>query len=192
MNSSEVSTNRQNLTFGEYLVLAGVGTVDKDVPGLVSELPKPFECCGVRVPDSLDDLNFGQLTQLQGMKQEVDLFFEPCRAILGVVDEAILSERAIVIIAFAAWVSKEVTRINNLFATTRVPPTAEELNAGIDTLDFGPFGLVDYFAMRMGMTDHEQVMSIPWVRIYQCLKIDADKAKYERRLRKVYEDKKTV
>ncbi len=190
MDKSEVLTNRQKMTFGEYLVLADIGTVEKEIPELVTELSRPFECCGVRVPETLNDITFGQLTRLQGMGNGVQLFFEPCRAVLGVTDEAVLAERAIVVIALASWVSREITRINKLFATTRVAPTSEELNAGVETLDFGPFGLVDYFAIRMGMTDHGAVEHVPWVRVYQCLKIDADKTKYERRLRKVYEEKK--
>lgn len=38
-----------------------------------------------------------------------------------------------------------------------------------------------------GIKDHEEVMSVPWMRVYKCLQIDSEKAKYELRLRKVYE-----
>jgi len=45
----------------------------------------------------------------------------------------------------------------------------------VDKLSFGLFGLVDYYATRMGITDHEQVESVPWVRVYKCLDMDAEK-----------------
>ena len=81
-------------------------------------------------------------------------------------------------------------RINKLFASTSVPPTAEEQQAGADSLNFGPFGLLDYYALRMGITDHEAVEYVPWVRVYKCLDMDAMKMRYERRLRKILESKK--
>ncbi len=40
-----------------------------------------------------------------------------------------------------------------------------------------------------GITDHEQVESVPWVRVYKCLDMDAEKIRYERRLREIYQNK---
>ena len=71
----------------------------------------------------------------------------------------------------------------------KIVPTPEERRAGVDKLSFGLFGLVDYYATRMGITDHEQVESVPWVRVYKCLDMDAEKIRYERRLREIYQNK---
>ncbi len=46
--------------------------------------------------------------------------------------------------------NQEVERITKLFETTSVVPTPEERRAGVDKLSFGLFGLVDYYATRMG------------------------------------------
>lgn len=190
MNTNDVLTKRQKMTFREYLILADVGAIEDGTSDFVRQLPKPSDLCGIDIPQSLDEITFGQLIQLQGITKEIDLFFEPCKILLDVSNEQIVSENAITVISFAVWVSCEMERINNLLASTQIKPTPEEYQAGIDKLNFGPFGLVDYFALRMGFTDHEEVMNIPWIRIYQCMKIDAEKMLYERRLRKVYENKK--
>ena len=93
------------------------------------------------------------------------------------------------ILGFSTWVTREVERITKLFETTSVVPTPEERRAGVDKLSFGLFGLVDYYATRMGITAHEQVESVPWVRVYKCLDMDAEKIRYERRLREIYQNK---
>ena len=86
------------------------------------------------------------------------------------------------------WVAREVERINKLFASASVPPTPEEKKAGYDRLNFGLFGLVDYYALRMGITDHEAVERVPWVRVYKCMDMDARRMVVERRLRKILMD----
>lgn len=190
MDEKLVLTKCQKRTFEEYMILTSVGKIEKDVVELMQQLPKPVELCGVRVPESLDDITFGQLIRLQGITTEAEIFLEPCRVLLNVSDKKVSKEDAIAVLGFAVWVSHEMKRVNELLALTQLEPTPEEYRAGIDKLNFGPFGLVDYFALRMGIADHEEVMSMPWVRIYQCMKIDSEKAKFERRLRKVYENKK--
>ena len=181
---------RKMVSFGEYLILASIGEIETSAGELIQQLQKPMELCGKQVPNSLDDMSFGNLVSLQTIEQETDVFFEPCRILLGVSDTLVVSERAISVLAFSVWVSREMHRINRLFESTHVEPTAEEVQAGIDKLSFGPFGLVDYFALRMGIADHEEVMNTPWVRVFQCMRIDSEKVKFERRLRKVYENKK--
>lgn len=190
MINSDVLTKCQKRTFGEYMILASVGKIEDSIAELMQQLPKPSELCGVRVPESLDDMTFGQLIRLQGIDTETEVFLEPCRILLGTSAEQVSKEDVIAVMGFAVWVSHEMKRINELLSSTQLKPTPEEYQAGIDKLSFGPFGLVDYFALRMGIADHEEVMSMPWVRIYQCMKIDSEKAKFERRLRKVYENKK--
>ena len=78
---------------------------------------------------------------------------------------------------------------NKLFQSTIVNPTKEEIAAGIERLRFGPFGMVDWFAQRMHIADHDQVMALPWLRLYECARIDARRAEYERRLRDIYQQK---
>ena len=76
-------------------------------------------------------------------------------------------------------------RIGKLFKSLESDKTSEEIRAGIEKLDFGAFGLVDWYAKRMGIVDHEEVFATPWQRIYQCLKIDHENAEFEKRYRNI-------
>ena len=67
-------------------------------------------------------------------------------------------------------------------------PTAEEIRAGINKMNFGVFGMIDWYARRMGITDHEEVMSVPWVRVYKCLDMDSQTNEYHKRLTKIRND----
>ena len=37
----------------------------------------------------------------------------------------------------------------------------------------------------MGITDHEEVERVPWIRVYKCLDMDAERTRFERRLRNI-------
>ena len=60
----------------------------------------------------------------------------------------------------------------------------------MEKLDFGSFGVLDWYARRMGITNQNEVREVAWVRIFQCMKNDAIKNEYERRLAKQYKPKK--
>lgn len=155
----------------------------------LNKQPRPERLCGRRVPETLDDLSFGDLLGLQDAatgtttKSVVTLV----RLILKTrrPDAWILRERADKVFGFINWVTKELERIGGLFKATEHTPDEDEVAAGINDLNFGPFGLIDWYARRMGYTDHNDVLSVPWLRVYQCMKMDADRDKYERRLRDI-------
>ena len=67
-----------------------------------------------------------------------------CRVLLGMSACEVMKADASEVIGFCFWVAKEVKRINKLFASTSVPPTPEEKQAGAESLNFGPFGQLDY------------------------------------------------
>lgn len=175
------------MTVNELLV---VGNLSHGIEGELVKLHKPWKVGKVRTPDTLNDMSMGELMQLQSISTEMETIMVPCRVLLGMSACEVMKTDASEVIGFCFWVAKEVKRINNLFASTSVPPTPEEKQAGAESLNFGPFGQLDYFALRMGITDHEAVEYIPWVRVYKCLDMDARKIKYERRLRKILEENK--
>jgi hypothetical protein len=113
-----------------------------------------------------------------------------CTILLSLDERNALKSQANAVIGFVSWVSKELERINKLFESTNIPPTAEEKQAGVESLKFGMFGVLDYYALRMGITDHEEVEKVKWIRIYKCLDMDAKKARYEKRLRTIISQKK--
>ncbi|WP_321479760.1 hypothetical protein [uncultured Bacteroides sp.] len=185
-----VLTKCQKMNFLEFKVKLSCCRSSDDVFGQMEKLSKPRQVCGISVPEDLNDITYGQLIELQGITDNEQLFYVPCQVLLGLNRVKVNASDAEAIIGFVFWVAREVKRINKLFEATNVKPTAEEEQARIEKLNFGPFGLIDYYALRMGLTNHDEVLALPWVRIYQCMRIDSEKAKYERRLRKVYADKK--
>lgn len=178
------------MTVKEFLILSDVSSSHEDITSQMENLPRPVKVGDMPTPDTLNDLTFGQLIKLQSIATTMDVILSPCRELLGFVDEEIMICDAEQVLGFSMWTAKEVERINNLFASTSVSPTSEELRAGINQMQFGMFGLIDYFAIRMGITDHEQVESVPWVRIYKCLDIDAKRYVFQRRLRKILSEEK--
>lgn len=163
------------MTVKEFLILSNVASNAAELLDQIGKLPKPDFVAGVRVPETLNDLTIGQLMELQSVRNVIDCIMVPCRVVLGLPIDKIEKYEAADIWGFSTWVTREVERITKLFETTSVAPTPEERRAGVDKLSFGLFGLVDYYATRMGITDHEQVECVPWVRVYKCLDMDAEK-----------------
>lgn len=178
------------MTLKEFFILDGLVRNVEDVQRAISNLPKPYMVAGKRTPDTLNDLTMGELLELQSVNNERELILKACAILLSIDERKALKSKANEVLGFAMWVSKELGRISKLFESTNIPPTAEEKQAGVDSLNFGLFGLLDYYALRMGITDHEQVEYVPWIRVYKCLDMDAKKARYEKRLRNILQKKK--
>lgn len=152
--------------------------------GVFAELPKPETIGGVSVPYNLDGLTLGQLAALQQMK-ECEALSLPLKVVLDVELTGRLS--ALDVIGFATWVSRQMAEIALMFNSIAKEPTSEELRAGVNKLNFGVFGIADSYAQRMGIADHDYVLNcVSWLRVWQCMKNDADVAAYERRLRDIY------
>ena len=177
----------RKITLREFLHIQQALT--DEVEMTAENFPKPSRLCGRQVPNNLDSLMFEQLCRLQTIRNVHALLLIPPEIILGLPAAKIMRTSARDAIRFAIWVGTEIERINKLFQSTIVNPTKEEIAAGIERLRFGPFGMVDWFAQRMHIADHDQVMALPWLRLYECARIDARRAEYERRLRDIYQQK---
>ena len=173
----------------DFLIVSGYAT-DDGFQEKLQHAKRPLKVGGVETPSTLNDITMGELMQLQGISSEQDMMLVPCRVLLGLDERKVMNSEAYDVLAFVFWTAREVERINRLFASTNVPPTPEEKQAGADKMNFGMFGLVDYYAQRMGITDHEAVEHVPWVRVYKCFDMDAQRARMERRLRKILERRK--
>ena len=172
----------------EFFVICNYA--DSDFQERIQQAKRPEKVGGIRTPSILNDLTMGELMQLQGISSEREMILVPCRVLLGLDERKVMRSEAYDVLAFVFWAAREVERINKLFASTNVPPTPEEKQAGADKMNFGMFGLIDYYAQRMGITDHEAVEYVPWVRVYKCLDMDAQRIRMDRRLRKVLERRK--
>lgn len=169
----------------DFLIVGNIATNTVEIQKQIERLPKPYSVCQVVTPSTLNDLTMGELMELQEISTEKELLFVPCRILLGLNEPKVMEVDIEEVLGFVYWVAKEMERINKLFSSTSVPPTSEEKQAGSDLLNFGPFGLIDYYAQRMGITDHETVEHVPWIRVYKCLDMDAKKVRFERRLRNI-------
>lgn len=172
------------MTLKEFIKISDLASDMETLQQKMEALSKPYSVCHKKTPETLNDLTMGELMQLQSIATGKDFLFVPCRLLLSINESRLLKADAVEVLGFVYWVAKEVKRINKLFASTSVPPTPEEKQAGVDRLNFGLFGLLDYYAQRMGITDHEAVEYVPWIRVYKCLDMDAKKVLFERRLRK--------
>lgn len=178
------------MTVKEFLILSDVSSNSEDVTRQIESLPKPNTVGGVPTPDTLNDITFGQLIKLQSIATALDVILLPCCELLGLAENDIMMCDAEQVIGFSMWTAKEIQGINKLFASTSIEPTPEEIRAGIEQLQFGIFGLIDHYATRMGITDHDEVEHIPWIRVYKCLDIDAKRGAFQRRLQKILSENK--
>ncbi len=174
------------MTVKEFLIKSDVCRDQEGLRKQIEGLPKPEFIGNKRTPSDLNDITMGQLITLQSMGDSKDVALIPCKTLLCMEEKEILSAKAETILGFSMWVITEVDRINKLFSSTSVKPTKEEKQAGVEKLSFGMFGMIDHYALRMGIANHEDVEKVPWIRIYKCLDIDSEKAKFQRRLQEVY------
>lgn len=174
----------------KYFLIVSNYAIDNGFQEALQHAKRPLKVGGVETPSTLNDLSLGELMQLQGISSEREMILVPCKVLLGLDERKVMRSEAYDVLAFVFWAAREVERINKLFASTNVPPTPEEKQAGADKMNFGMFGLIDYYAQRMGITDHEAVEYVPWVRVYKCLDMDAQRIRMDRRLRKVLERRK--
>ena len=174
------------MTVKEFLIKSDVCRDQEGLRKQIEELSKPEFIGNKRTPSDLNDITMGQLIMLQSMGDSKDVALIPCKTLLCMEEKEILSAKAETILGFSMWVITEVDWINKLFSSTSVKPTKEEKQAGVEKLSFGMFGMIDHYALRMGIANHEDVEKVPWIRIYKCLDIDSEKAKFQRRLQDVY------
>ena len=171
--------NLRKITLKDWLVLVQfsdfqIGTAEEP----------PIKVGKVRTPSTLNDMSIGQLLQLSQL-QEQDVIFGICRVLLGIPAHKLLRLKATEVILFVAWVMGEVERINKLFSKLQVKRTDDEIKAGFDKIDNGAFGLIDWYAKRMGIHDHEEAQKVSWLIVYQCMKIDHDYFICQRKLMEI-------
>lgn len=146
---------------------------------------------GKLVDEDLNLIDFGtysDLCDVLATDNHIQLVSRIIEVMYPDLDEGYLTDtKAADVWGYANWVIKEIGRINELFGSIKVEYTEQEKKAGIDSVQFGTFGILDWYAKRMGIRDQNEVNKTKWVRIWQCMKNDSEEAKFNRRLQKVYE-----
>lgn len=149
----------------------------------LKNVKKPCAICGHAVPATLNLITFGQLADLQKAASQPDGALAALQALWPDITTSQLDAANVyVVTGFLRWVGKECERINALWEEIKVRHTAEERAAGAESLNFGTFGVLDWYAHRQGIADQNEVRDIKWVRIYTCMRQDNERREYERRL----------
>lgn len=179
------------MTLREFILRYPIASNKAEIEQQIQRLPRPSTLGGKNLPETLNEASMGEIMVLKRAMNingtDIDKIKSAAMTLGIVVDES--KESAEAFFGFGFWVARELERIAKLFNSTRIEPTEEEKQAGVERVNHGDFGILDWFARRMGITSHEEAEKVPWVRYYMCMKIDADNARYERELRKVYSNK---
>ena len=158
---------------------------------ILNKAEKPTYIFDREVPDNLNLITFGQYSDICDALGEED-HVKAIRGMIKSLFEDVTDEDIDVAPAYDVWglcnfICSETKHINELFSSVHLEYTEQEKKAGIDKLQFGTFGILDWYAKRMGIVDQNAVNSEKWVRIFQCMKNDSEETAYQRRLQKVYE-----
>ena len=180
--------NGDECSYKDFLVMLPCCTerVQKDLLERLKAQPRPSYLCGVEVPKNLGALSYGTLDDLRSATATDDPIGECVRILLGVNTSEFMDADVNDVFGFLSFVKNELEKINKLFADIKQTYSKEEEAAGVRDLDFGSFGVLDWYARRMGITNQNDVRDVAWVRIYQCMKNDNLQSEFERRLHKQY------
>lgn len=167
---------------------------DKKKKGLFDELEKlgrPQMILEKQTPEDLDGLTLKELINLQNARTLQDMVFVSAEAILGISKEELLKAKAFDVLRFMFFVMSELERIADMFDKIKYKPSKVEIEAGIKSIDNGIFGMIDWYARRMGFVNHDFcAKTTKWIIVYQCMKIDNTSAEYEKNLHKILTKKK--
>ena len=169
----------KNTTFGYWLTIAQAARYE------MKKHTRPMFVADRKTPETLNEITIGQLIELSEIGDTDESFYKITSIILGMTKEETNKARAVEVVRFVGWVVSEVERINKLFDKIQAKPTAKEQRAGVERLNFGLFGMIDWYARRMGIQNHDEVFNVPWARIYKCMDMDAKTRDYERRLQEI-------
>lgn len=179
-------------TYGEFLTLLPLCHKDhkEELLETLKQAKRPAFVCGMEVPANLNTITYGQLDDFSRISQsEEDPAIPVFSILLGLKAPQVYQLNVFDVFGMLNFVRSELERINALFASIKVNYSAEEISAGVEELNFGTFGVIDWYAKRMGITNQDEVYSVAWIRIYTCMKNDNEKAEYEQRLNKQYMEK---
>lgn len=179
-------------TYGEFLILLPLCHKDhqEELLATLKQAKRPAFVCGKEVPANLNTITYGQLDDFSRISQsEEDPAVKVFSILLGLEASQVYQLNVFDVFGMLNFVRSELERINALFADIQPTHSSEEIAAGIEDLNFGTFGVIDWYAKRMGITNQDEVYDVAWIRIYTCMKNDNEKAEFEQRLNKQYMEK---
>lgn len=173
--------------FRDWLIIANHAGFKFDADAKVDN--KPDRIGKYPTPKSFEDMTFGQIVQLSELGEADNMMLAIVNITMGLDYKTAANAPAVDVVKYVLWVTEQLQKVNRLFDKLKSSYTPEELQAGAERLNFGIFGMVDAYARRMGITDHEEVLKTPWMVVYKCMEMDYQTNQYERRLNKIHADK---
>ena len=177
------------VTLRDYLTMFDLCSkeIQEEYISILARQPRPERLCGEIVPMTLNHLTYGQLDDLHTLatSKERNPEHRMCEIIFGKF-LSLMDEDVNKVYGFLNFCGSEIKRINDLFSSIKTDYSQEEIAAGVKELSFGSFGVLDWYAKRMGITNQNDVRDVAWVRIYTCMKNDNAQQAYERKLQEVY------
>jgi len=151
----------------------------------VTELKQIMNTCSRLKPQpeyvfNCRQLTFGQVYALLAMKTADDWFYLPFQCLLHLDKAAIDELNASQCLRLLWQLRSEMERIVAQLNEASMQPEALEIAAGIENLNHGVFGIADWYARRMGITNHEEVYRTPWLHVLWAMKIDKKNIEYQR------------
>ena len=162
--------------------------LEDDQINALKEIACPARVGRVAAPQDLNDITLGQLIQLDTKAAEKGVFVAIAEVLLDKDETWAMRAPAFEMLGLRNMVVAEQDRIAGLFASLTRDHTAAEIMAGIEQLNFGMFGLADWYARRMGISDHDDAFNTPWLRIWQCRKNDIEEADYRERYQRIQQN----
>lgn len=162
--------------------------LEDDQVNALKEIACPARVGRTEAPQDLNDLTLGQLIQLDAKAAEKGVFVAIAEVLLDKDEAWAMRAPAFEMLGLRNMVVAEQNRIASLFASLTRDHTAAEVMAGIEQLNFGMFGLADWYARRMGISDHDDAFDTPWLRIWQCRKNDIEEAEYRERYQRIQQN----
>ena len=151
----------------------------------LKKVPCPARIGRTEAPQDLNGLTLGQLVQLEDIGRNKGVFEALAVVLLEKPEGWAMTAPALPMLGLRNMVVREQDRIAGLFAMLAREHTPAELMAGVEKLSFGMFGLADWYARRMGISDHDDAFNTPWIRVWQCRKNDIEESEYRERLQKI-------
>ena len=173
-------------TYGEFLLLISLCS-EQEKERLNAELEgaqRPSFINGKQVPSDLNHISYGTLDDISSAREDTDPFVHIMEILLRLTPQQVYNLNVWDVVGFGKFVTEQIGKINDLFASLKVDYSAEEKAAGVESLNFGSFGVLDWYARRMGITNQNDVRDVAWIRIYNCMRNDVMQNNYERRLHK--------
>lgn len=150
------------MTYGQYSPLYSVGAITNH-DYIVEHSEKPRRLCGRYMPSTLTYLRMGAFVEVMQCKDEIKLL----KTIYNVTESELQNEWAQNVIGAIKWTIEQLESITASFS---------QLESDTETEKKGNiFSTIDWYAQRMGITNHDDVLKVPCLIIWQCAKEDQER-----------------